>query len=126
MDENTLTFLKKRDIIAEYDRLRSTEGLNLKYVTRDAIIELIMRQPAPRFYLEPRTIEHIIMAHLKGKSSYNPERDKDLYEAFCRVKENSAPNTPMSEIWLRTGEQPAKSFYASARTIRDFIFGYRK
>ena len=125
MDRNTLTYQKRKDIIAVYDRLRTTQGINEKYISRAAIVELLMQQPAPRFYLEPRTVEHIIMAHMRGISSCNPKRDQDLYEAYLRVKENN-PRLPMADIWMKTSEQPAKSFYASARTIRDYIFGWRK
>lgn len=126
MDKNTLTHQKKMDLIAVYDRLRNTQGVNERYITRGTIVELLIQQPAPRFYLEPRTVEHIIKAYEKGKFSYNPKRDEDLYEAYCRVKESCPPQTPMADIWLLTSEQPAKSFYMSPRTIRDFIFGWRK
>lgn len=129
MDKNGIAYKKKHDLLAVYNRLRTTQGLNEKYLTRDVIIDSIMKQPAPRFYLEPRTIEHIVMSYITGvpnsNSNRNRERDKDLCEAYYRIK-NNHPELSGSEIWIRVGEQPAKSFYMSKRSIRDFIFGYRK
>lgn len=124
MEKNGLTYQKRKDLIAVFDRLRTTQGINMNYITRNDIVELLMHQPAPRFYLEPRTIEHLVMRYFKGKKTIMPERTKDLYETFCRVREQH-PTAPMANIWVMVSEQPAKSFYLSRRCIRDFIFGWR-
>lgn len=124
MDKKGLTYQKKMDIVAVYDRLRSTEGINMNLVPRSSLVDLVANEPAPRFYLEPRTIEHMVMRYIKGIKTPLPERTEDLYQAYCRVKEEH-PHAKMDEIWYLTSLQPAKSFYTSKRTIRDFIFGWR-
>ena len=125
MVTNDLTFQKREDLKAVYARLISTQGINLNYVTRETLVDLLMNQPAPRFYLEPRTVEHLLMRYFKGQKTSNPSRTQDLAEAFRRVRERK-PRAPMSDIWLEVSMQPAKSFYMSKRNIRDVIFNYKR
>ena len=129
MDKNSIAYKKKQDLLAVYNRLRTTQGINERYVTRDVIIDILMKEPAPRFYLEPRTIEHIVMPQITGvpnsNSNRNHDRDKDLCEAYYRVKDKY-PDITGVDLWIKVGEQPAKSFYMSRRSIRDYIFGWRK
>ena len=125
MKRDTLTIQKRKDLIAAYDRIRSAGGVNMGYVSRDAVIDLLMQEPAPRFYLSPRAIEHDVIRYIKGKPTTNPERTKDLHEAYCKVMEKNA-HQKMFLVWLDVSMQPAKSFYLSRRSIRDIIYGYRK
>lgn len=124
MDRYGLTYQKKRDLIAVYDRLRSTEGINMNLIPRSSIIDLIAKEPAPRFYIEPRTAEMLVLKHIKGIRTRMPERTQDLYEAFLQVRE-MYPKAKMADIWDKVCEHPAKSFYTSKRTIRDFVYGWR-
>ncbi len=122
--KNELKNQRNKDLIAVMQRIRSEKGINFNYISRDALIDIIMEQPAPRFYLEPRTIEHILMRHFKNLPTRNKARTEDLYEAFCRVRQKN-PYMPMSEIWYLVSLQPAKSFYISPTRIREIIFNFR-
>ena len=125
MKRGTLTIQKRKDLIAAYNRIRSAGGVNMEYVSREIVIELLIQEPAPQFYLTPRAIADDVLRYIKGKPTRNPERSKDLYEAYCRVMETTKQRK-MIYVWTEVSLQPAKSFYLSRRSIRDIIYGYRK
>ena len=123
--KNELKNQRNKDLLILVERIRNEKGINMNYISRNAFVEILMQQPAPRFYLEPRTVEHILMNYFKNERQQIVDaRTQDLYEAFCRVREKN-PYMPMADVWYLVSLQPAKSFYLSASRIREIIFNHR-
>lgn len=110
-----------------YNRIIKSH-VNLKMMSRDMIVSVIIEQPAPRFYIAPQRAKWLILYYYRHKDKLPMSGNKkkmieDLVENYERLCKEF-PNTDKEKIYEYVVEQPAKSFYMSHRNIRDVIFNY--
>ena len=128
MDTPTLSQQRNADLRDAYQRIIKTESVNSRYLKRSSIISLLMEMPAPRFYLTSEWARTIFRGwrrksrHIR-KDKIPKELVDDLRDTYTRVKEQY-PGAPEVTLWQIVVEQPAKSFYISAKRMEEIIFNY--
>jgi hypothetical protein len=99
----------------------------MSLVARDTLIELIMEQSAPRFYITPKMAERYVIGFKQQSphilNSRKIDMIKDLVSAYETAK-NRHKRSSMMMIWRYTVESPAKSFYVTKRVLKEIIFNY--
>ena len=125
------TCIHERNIALQkiYERILKSQ-VNRNLLSNDAIVSVIIEQPAPRFYITPGHAKEIIHA-FKSKdykrcnlrSKLRQEMAEDLVANFDRLCKQF-PHTPKEKIYEMVVEQPAKLFYVTHRVARDIIFNY--
>lgn len=123
---DSLIHLRNREIEKLYRNITSC-NVNLRYVKREAIIDLIMESSAPRFYITPKMAEQYVLGFKKQLPHIIKSRKigmiMDLVNAYDRAKIRHR-NASQNSLWIYTVESPAKSFYVSKKRLIEIIFNY--
>lgn len=122
MNKYSIFYKRNRALDAAYKRIiKASKGV-AKHITRKTIIALIQEQPAPRFYITAETARLYIKNYCKPNSnSIKQAMIADLLENYNRLKQEN-PAAPKEWLYEVVVEQPAKSFYMSAKRIEEIIF----
>lgn len=129
MTYSTLTNIRNTEIQNIYKRILKS-AVNINSLNNDAIVSIVLEQPAPRFYISPGQAETLISNYYNmggtfpdNKRTIKQEMTMDLVANYERLR-NKFPHTPKDRIYEMVVEQPAKSFYITHRNMRDIIFNY--
>lgn len=129
MTYSTLTNIRNTEIQNIYKRILKS-AVNINSLNNDAIVSIVLEQPAPRFYISPGQAETLISNYYNmgctfpdNKRTIKQEMTVDLVANYERLR-NRFPHTPKDRIYEMVVEQPAKSFYITHRNMRDIIFNY--
>lgn len=122
MRNNDLQKEKERDLLAAYERVKSVQGVNFKYLNQMDIANLIAEMPAPRFYINEDWAYQLVRLYKNGKiSGKHKEIAEDLVSHYDRLK-MQYPREKVRCLCILAVLCPAKSFYTSAARIKDIIF----
>lgn len=121
--ENSLAKEKALDVKLAYKRLCNS-GVNKQLMRLDSIVDLLMEQEAPRFYITEKMAERYVLGFKRQSpevlSSRRLDMIKDLVSAYDRAKERYK-NAYMKQIWTYTVNSRAKSFYISRRKMKEIL-----
>lgn len=108
--------------------IRSYGVVNMRYMSRAVILELIMEHSAPRFYITPELAGWYICQYerwgrLVVVKSHKREMLLDLISVYERLRKEH-PYMKRGELYDLVVNQPAKSFYMRKQRIKEVIFRY--
>ena len=111
-----------------YSDIIHTQGVNLNYLNRNSILDLIAEQPAPRFYITPEIAGWYICQYYRNNKMplIKPHKQAmvlDLVENYERLRQQY-PDMHKWALYDMVVEQPAKSFYMNKQRIKEIIFNY--
>ncbi len=131
--ESSIYIEERNEALKEaYKRIVSAKGVNSMFLNREALLQILIEQPAPKFYISPEWAKRHITAHYKGypkclqKRGYGKQNNKmieDLVEQYEKLMQNN-PDAPKKWLYENVVLQPAKSFYVSLRRAKEIIFNY--
>lgn len=124
-----MTLIKQRDqqLRKVYSTLYLSSSANSRLISRDLLLDLMMEQPAPRFYITPKMAERYVLGFKKQSSAILSSRKlemiKDLVSAYERARTRHK-GVAKGMLWKYTVESPAKSFYMTKQRLEEVIFNY--
>lgn len=125
---NVIKQQRNEEIIKLYKNIISRSSINMGYLHRDAIFDVLMEQPAPRFYITPERAALLVIRYKKQLPSVinspNVAMIEDLVATYDRIKAKRKYSS-MEMIWDYVVNSPAKSFYLSKRRFKEVIFNYK-
>lgn len=126
MKDDTLYKQRTQALQALYNRIKSANGVNFRFLKQQSIWEMMAKEPAPRFYITPEYAARYITAYYKhgGRiTSGNAAMIEELvkyYEIYRKLYSNFAK----WKIYDMVVNSPAQSFYMSPQRIKEIIFNY--
>jgi len=122
------TLERDSELRKRYDDILKS-GVNCRYIDRDMVVRTIANQPAPRFYISPKTAEQHVLRYYRGevtnKNATTRAMIKDLVENY-EILKAEMPNAYHYEIWDALILRPAKRFYLSEASIKSIVYGYTR
>lgn len=116
------------EIVKAYKRIISSSSVNMAYLHRDAVFDLLAQQPAPRFYITSEVAAKYVLGYKRQLpsilNSSKLEMIEDLVAIYDKIKAKRK-YSPMEMIWEYVVNSPAKSFYMSKRRYKEVIFNYK-
>lgn len=115
--------IRDRDIIdAYFDSMKNVKCTS-PYVSRDSIINDMMKKPAPRFYITYDSARKNVSLLCKGKKLPFTNRNKirmysDIYRLFLQQKADNKGYMILEDIIT----SPAPSFYIESFTMGDIVY----
>lgn len=110
-----------------YSTIISSSSVNMRMVSRDDLLGLVMDHSAPRFYITPKMAERYVLGFKRQSESVLNSRKldmiKDLVDAYERAKVRHK-GASKEMLWRYTVESPAKSFYITKQRLEEIIFNY--
>ena len=111
-----------------YSDIIHTQGVNLNYLSRLSLLDLIAKHPAPRFYITPELAGWYICQYYRNNKMplVKPNKQQmvlDLVFVYERLRAQY-PDMHKWKLYAMVVEHPAKSFYMRKQRIKEIIFGY--
>lgn len=95
------------------------------FMTRKGIIQLVLKEPASRFYISVEEAKRIINTMERGDK---PKRcgDKlkmcnELFVVFNRLKEDN-PGADRNDLIVMSVHSPASGFFLTERTVQEYLY----
>lgn len=124
-----LTIDRDESIRRKYDELIKCSGINMDYVSRNDLIDLLSKSKAPQFYISPKMCEQYVIGYLKGREPVSRSNKRrmieDLVKVFKDVRTEHSTK-PMNQIWVMVVEHEAPSYYLTKQRIAEIIFNYHR
>ena len=110
-----------------YSDIIHAQGVNLNYMSRSTILDIIAEQPASRFYITPEIAGWYICQYYSGKmplmKAHKQQMVLDLVSVYERLRKEH-PDMRKWVLYEKVVEQPARSFYMNTKRIKEIIFNY--
>lgn len=118
-----IRLMRNKDIIDAYFDCMKEVRLNSPYVSKEVVIDELMKRKAPRFYVSYRTAQIVISQMEKGKkvSLHNSNRIEMYSELFRRFLEKKNRNMGYRILEDIINEE-APSFYVDRHTMNDIVY----
>ena len=132
MEYNTCIEERNEALRQTYNKVVSANGVNKMFLNKAALIRIVVEQPAPKFYCTPEWAQRYIAAYYSKRSQWMLKNGRgklrrdmilDLVEQYEKLQAAN-PDAPKKWLYDNVVEQPAKSFYVSARRAAEIIFNY--
>lgn len=121
--ENKLFLERAYDVKLAYKKLDNI-GVNKQLMHLESIVDLLMEQEAPRFYITPKMAERYILGFKRQDpailSSRRIDMIKDLVEVYDKVCARYK-RVYRTQLWDYVVNSRAKSFYISRRKFKEII-----
>ena len=125
---NSLQQQRNKEIGRLYNSIVSSSSINMALLDRDAIFDVLMSYPAPRFYITPKMAERYILGFKRQLPAILNSRKLQMIEDLVATYESIKAKRKHSSnemIWRYVVESPAKSFYISRKRAEEIIFNYK-
>jgi len=99
-------------------------GDNASYTSRKRILELVMLEPAPCFYISISEARRVISQMICGKICYRKgikaKMHKEFFGVFCRLAKEF-PDADRTTLLYKTINSPASGFFLTRRTVEEYL-----
>jgi hypothetical protein len=125
---NNLQQLRNKEVEKVYKNIVSSSSANMRYVSRDVVLEIIMQHPAPRFYITPKMAERYVLGYKRQLPSIINSSKLPMIEDLVSVNDKAViryKNQSRTMIWEHVVKSQAKSFYMTKKRIEEIIYKWR-
>lgn len=104
-------------------------GENASYTSRKRILELVMKEPAPHFYISIEMARMVIANMICGKAidrrplhrkGIKSDMQKEFFEVFSRLSKEF-PDADRTTLLYKTINSSASGFFLTRRTVEEYL-----
>lgn len=113
------------DLRKTYEKVLRSDGINMDFVPKRTVVNLVLSTPAPRFYLTAKQASAYVLGYYRGDSFVMRHKNLDMIKAMVERYEELRKKHPymqQSMIWEMLVDSPAPKFYINYNHAFAIIF----